>query len=131
MKTEEISFVFTKEDVRKYCEAIGVERKLYTNEAYAKEKGLPTIPLPPMMPVITYKLLEIPWKQNGVMIHRKQECTTFIQLFIAKEYTTYLSLTNVVHRREYTFMQENLVIHDEWGRVCFSSTTHIAMVDRK
>lgn len=131
MNTAIISVVFTKADVRKYCEAIGERNQLYESEQYAKTKGLLTIPLPPTMPVIMYKLLTIPWAQAGVMIHRKQACTIFERMYIDEEYRGYLSLTDVVARKGYTFQTETLFIHDKYGNLCFKSTSHIVLSDNQ
>ena len=114
-----------------YCEAIGDENQLYQSEKYAKAQGLPAIPLPPTMPVIMYKFVTIPWKQDGVMIHRKQKCTTLQRMFIGREYTAHLVLTDVTSRRAYTFQKEILLIHDSFGNLCFEGISHIVLGEER
>ncbi|MDS9473230.1 MaoC family dehydratase [Sporosarcina pasteurii] len=130
MKTSTESIVFTKEDVLQYCEAIGEENKLYTCGDYAKSHGFQTIPLPSTMPLIMYRLFTIPWEHDGgVMIHRKQECSTFRRMFIDEEYTGDITLTNVVSRKSYTFREETLSIYDKSGELCFQGTSHLVVGD--
>lgn len=129
MKTAKQSIVFTKADVWTYCEAIGEHHPLYDNEQYAKDAGLVTMPLPPTMPVIVYKLLTIPWAKTGVMIHRKQRCIIYERMFINRKYTAYASVTDAVVKKGYTFQTETLFIHNERGELCFESMSDLVYGD--
>lgn len=129
MKTSTKLIVFTEKDVLRYCEAIGDESKIYQSEQYAKAQGLKTIPLPLTMPLVMYQLFTIPWRKEGLLIHRKQKCLTYQRMFIGEEYAGYLALTDDTSRKSYIFRRETLYIHDRSGNLCFEGTSNIVLGD--
>lgn len=125
MKTAIESVVFTKANVIQYCEAIGEENRLYYCEKYAQSLGLRTIPLPPAMPLIMYQSFHIPWQTEGTMVHRKQTCHMHRRMFIGGKYSGYITLSDVVTRRNYTFSKQTLFITDHEGALCFEGEFHL------
>jgi hypothetical protein len=125
MKTIETSFIFHKEQVQKYVRILGDSNPIYESEESARKFGLLTIPIPPAMPMTVYQSFEIPWVMKPPVIHRKQQCINHQQMFIDETYTGFISLTDVVVRKEYTFSKQTLFLYDTIGNLCFSGISHI------
>lgn len=129
MKTQEKSFIFTKEEVQQYVRLLGDVNPIYASEERARSFGFPTIPVPPAMPMVVYQHFEIPWKMEPPVIHRKQQCSNQQKMFIGEEYTGYITLSDVSKRKGYTFSKQTLLLYDRTGALCFSGISHIVSGD--
>ncbi len=125
MKTKGTSFTFHKELVQTYVQILGDTNPLYESVESAQKFGLQTIPIPPAMPMTVYQSFEIPWRMKPPVIHRKQQCINHRQMFIDETYTGFISLTDVIVRKEYTFSKQTLFLYDTTGNLCFSGISHI------
>ena len=125
MKTKEASFVFHKEQVQKYVQLLSDSNPIYESAESARKFGLQTIPIPPAMPMTVYQSFEIPWIMKPPVIHRKQQCIIHQQMFIDETYTGFITLTDMIIRKEYTFSKQTLFLYDTTGNLCFSGISNI------
>ena len=98
---------------------------IYKSEVNAKQHGYKNIPVPPIMPVTTYQLFDIPWTMQSPVILRKQRCTMYEQMFIEEYYTGFISLTDIWIRKEQTFSKETLSIYNAEGILCFRAISQL------
>ncbi|MBY0121434.1 MaoC family dehydratase [Bacillus sp. S/N-304-OC-R1] len=125
MISEEIEVVFSKEDVQQFVQILGDPNPIYQSIEGAKSSGLPTIPLPPAMPAITYKWITAPWELKPPVIHRKQECRIEQPMFIDQKYKAVVTLDRNDVRGENTFVQQSLKIFDLEGKLYFQGISHL------
>ena len=129
MKTERYAFLFTKEKVRQYSELSGEKDPIYFSPQAAQELGYKGTPLPPAMPFVAYRHIEIPWRLEGPVIHRKQECRQHQVMYTDQVYTGRVTLTNHSLRHNRMFIQQDLEIYDEQGNLCFTGISHLIAGD--
>jgi len=125
MKTNEQSFIFHKEEVQKYVNTLSDPNPIYVSEVNAKQYGYKTIPIPPIMPVTVYHLIDIPWTMQSPVILRKQRCTMHVQMYIGETYTGFISLTDIKTRKEQTFSKETLSLYNTEGILCFQAISQL------
>lgn len=125
MKTSEQPIIFHKEEVQKYIHMLSDPNPIYKSEVNAKQHGYKNIPVPPIMPVTTYQLFDIPWTMQSPVILRKQRCTMYEQMFIEEYYTGFISLTDIWIRKEQTFSKETLSIYNAEGILCFRAISQL------
>jgi hypothetical protein len=119
------SFLFTKEEVLHYCALSGVKNPIFQSLEAAQEQGYKGIPLPPAMPMIAYRHIEIPWKLAGTVILRKQECKIHRTMYTDENYFGSVTLTNRSFRQNRWFITEVFKIFDKQKNLCFSGISHL------
>lgn len=125
MKSDRYAFLFTKEEVRQYAELSCEHDPIYYNPETAKKRGCKGIPLPPLMPFLAYRRIQIPWTLSGTVIHRKQECRLHQVMYADQIYTGRVILVNHTSRQNRTFIIQQLEIYDEQRNLCFSGISHL------
>lgn len=73
MKLKEIKVSFTQEDVRRFVQLIGGQNAIYQCPERVQGYHFEKTPLPPTMPMIVYKWLEIPWELQTAYYSSKTE----------------------------------------------------------
>ncbi|MCM3653629.1 MaoC family dehydratase N-terminal domain-containing protein [Metabacillus litoralis] len=129
MKTNAYPLLFKEADVQQFVRAVGDQNPIYLSLAGAHMYGYKTIPLPPTMPMIAYKLIETPWKLQHPIIHRKQQCEYHYVMYINQPYQGFIILKDQFRRHNLTFINQTLLIYDSSGILCFSGTSHLIAGD--
>lgn len=129
MKTNTYPLLFNETDVQQFIQAVGDRNPIYLSSAEAQLHGYKTIPLPPTMPMIAYKLIEMPWKLTSPIIHRKQQCEYHHVMYIDQTYRGFIILKDQSRRQNLTFINQILQIYDSSETLCFSGTTHLIAGD--
>jgi len=111
MKVEQ-RIQFSIRDVLDYKEAIGII-------------GGTDYVLPPQMPNIAYKQLQIPWNYEAPVILRKQKTEIVELLQVETLYTVRLEVSKIKTRGAKTFLEEQLTISNESGRILFISRSQL------
>lgn len=109
MKTEAL-ICFSKEELGTYTELIGGNRADM---------------LPPLMPLLAYKKLDIPWQYEPPVILRKQKTDQAVRIFAEREYTAVLEVFDVKTRNGETFLKEKLTLADAAGNLCYTGISHL------
>lgn len=125
MRKESRTLLIKDTEVRQFIQLAGKIDPIYRNEAAAKSYGYKTIPIPPTMSMIAYKLFDIDWRLPDPIIHRKQRCEYHQVMYIDQPYVCILSLIDQSERRGYTFVNQVLQIYDENGTLCFTGTSQL------
>jgi hypothetical protein len=125
MKTESYAFLFTKKELLQYSELSGVQNPIFYSLEAAREHGYAGIPLPPALPMTAYRHIDIPWELKEPVIHRKQECKLHQTMYTDQIYTGTITLTKHSSRHNRTFIEQELEIVDEQGKLCFSGISHL------
>jgi acyl dehydratase len=129
MKSNMYPLLFKEADVQQFVQAVGDQNPIYLSSERAQSHGYKTIPLPPTMPMIAYKLIETPWKLKSPIIHRKQQCEYHRVMYINQTYQGFIILKNQLRRHNLTFINQTLQIYDSSETLCFSGTTHLVAGD--
>jgi N-terminal half of MaoC dehydratase len=130
MKTMAHSFLFTQAEVQQFIQSVGDKNLIYVDLEAAQSMGYKTIPIPPTMPMIVYKLIETPWKLHHPIIHRKQQCVYHQVMYIDHLYKGVITLEDQFKRHNYTFIKQTLQIHDNNGNALFTGTSHLIAGDQ-
>jgi hypothetical protein len=130
MKTEAQSFFFTKAEVQQFTQSVGDKNLIYVDLEAAQSMGYKTIPIPPTMPMIVYKLIEIPWKLHQAIIHRKQQCVYHQVMYIDHLYKGVITLEEQFKRHNYTFIKQTLQIHGNNGIPMFTGISLLIAGDQ-
>ncbi|MFJ7746825.1 MaoC family dehydratase N-terminal domain-containing protein [Peribacillus sp. NPDC097295] len=126
MRIENQTLLIKDAEVRQFIQLAGMMDSIYRIERVAKSFGYKTIPIPPTMPMIAYKLFDDnPWMLGDPIIHRKQRCEYHQVMYIDQPYDCILSLTDQSQHRGYTFVDQVLQIYDEKGTLCFTGTSQL------
>lgn len=125
MKTKEQEIIFTIEDVQQFVQLMDDRSPIYQSLEKAKEAGLKTIPLPPTMPMIAYKWLDIPWELQQPLIHRKQKCIHHQKMYINECYRAIVKVSKPVQRQNLTFIKQTLSLANEDGELCFEGMSDL------
>lgn len=125
MKTGEVSIIFHQADVAEFMKVLSDLNPIYQSVEGAKSFGFKTIPLPPTMPLIAYKLLNLPWQLADPILHRKQECLYHQTMYIGETYRAHINLTEHTERKGFCLVKQSLVIVDEHGKLCFEGNYDI------
>ncbi|KHD85566.1 FAS1-like dehydratase domain-containing protein [Heyndrickxia ginsengihumi] len=129
MQTKSYSFLFTKAEVHQFIHLVGDQNPIYYSDKTAKSYGYRTIPVPPTMPTIVYKIIKTPWKLTAPVIHRRQTCTCHQIMYIDQPYTGFITLTKHIQRQKKTFISQDLKIYDHNKQLCFTGTTELIAGD--
>ncbi|WP_318502497.1 MaoC family dehydratase [Bacillus sp. T3] len=129
MKTESIEIVFREQDVRQYIKVTDDRNPIYTNIESAQSNGHQTIPLPPTMPMIAYKWIEIPWTLKEPLIHRSQECIHHQTMYINTPYFAQVLLKEKTMRKNYQVVNQILRIVDCDQVLCFEGISQLIAGD--
>lgn len=125
MKSAEIEIIFTLEDVQQFVQTLGDQNPIYQSINQAKAYGYPSIPLPPTMPSIAYKWMEIPWEFLQPLIHRKQECFCYETMYIDYPYQAVVSIDHLEHRDGQVHIQQSLHLYNEQMVLCYKGTSYL------
>ncbi len=112
-------------DVGKFIETLGDPNPIYKSFDDARNLGFNTIPLPPTMPMIAYRLIEIPWELVPPVVHRKQKCIMLHQMFIDQTYTACVTISDHYQKHQITFIKQFLEIYDSNGVLCFNGISEL------
>lgn len=129
MKTESIEIVFREQDVRQYTKVTDDRNPIYTNMELAHSIGHQTIPLPPTMPMIAYKWIELPWTLKEPLIHRSQECILHQTMYINRPYFAQVLLKKQTIRKNYQVVNQILRIVDRDKALCFEGISQLIAGD--
>ena len=129
MKTNAYTLLFKEADVRQFVQSVGDQNPIYHSLVAAQKYGYKTIPLPPTMPMIAYKLIETPCKLQHPIIHRKQQCEYHQVMYINQLYQGFILLKDQYQRHNLTFINQTLQIYDSNGILCFTGTSHLIAGD--
>lgn len=127
MKTKEHNIIFRHEDVKQFVKLIGDQNPIYQCLESAKNFGFYTIPLPPTMPTMAYKWMEIPWELQYPIIHRKQKCIQYQKMYIDKKYRAIVEVTDQFERFNFTFIQQALYLKNSDGQLCFEGISELIL----
>lgn len=130
MKTEEVIVKFTKVDVQEYVHLLRDTDPIYQSIAEAQDKGFTTIPLHPAMPMIAYKLIEVPWQSEASVVHRRQQSIHHRTLYIDYNYIAQVILNSRLERRGQIFMKQTLYIRDMDNSLCFEGISDLIVGGR-
>jgi hypothetical protein len=125
MKTKEQGITFNKEDVQQFVQLIDDRNPIYKSLERAKEYGFETIPLPPTMPMMAYKWLDLPWELQQPIIHRKQKCIQHQRIYIDEIYRAIVEVTDPVQRQNLTFIKQTLYLYNKDGKLCFEGVSDL------
>jgi hypothetical protein len=125
MKTKEQDITFNKEDVQQFVQLIDDRNPIYKSLEKAKEFGFKTIPLPPTMPMMAYKWLDLPWELQQPIIHRKQKCIQHERIYIDEIYRAIVEVTDPIQRQNLTFIKQTLYLYNKDGKLCFEGMSDL------
>jgi hypothetical protein len=125
MKTAEHVIIFRKKDVREFVKIVDDPNPIYETVENAQKLGFPTIPLPPTMPMIAYKWIDIPWTLNDPVIHRSQSCVLHQVMYIDTDYFATVSKTERRLRNRACLVTQTLEIFDRNGKLCFEGISQL------
>lgn len=125
MKTSEVSIIFHQTDVTEFMKVMSDPNPIYQSVEAAKNFGFKTMPLPPTMPLVAYKLLNLPWQLAEPILHRKQECSYHQTMYIGETYKAHIYLTEHTERKGFYLVKQSLVIVDMQGKLCFEGNYQI------
>ncbi|MFY4775849.1 FAS1-like dehydratase domain-containing protein [Metabacillus sp. RGM 3146] len=125
MKTEAQEILFTDKDVLSYVQALGDRNPVYQSAEQALQHGYKHIPLPPLMPVISYQRISVPWELQAPVIHREQQCTLYQVMFSNEKYKAVISLSDQRKHGDYFFVRQTLHLYDLDGHLCFTGVSSL------
>lgn len=123
MKTNVYEIIFRASDVWQFVKITDDRNPIYESIDKAQEYGFNTIPLPPTMPMIAYKYIEIPWTLKEPLIHRSQECICNRRMYINQPYFAQVSLEEQAFRKKQGIVKQILQINDCDENLCFKATS--------
>ncbi|AIM16518.1 MULTISPECIES: MaoC family dehydratase [Neobacillus] len=127
MKLKEFKVSFTQEDVRRFVQLIGDQNAIYQCPERVQGYHFEKTPLPPTMPMIAYKWLEIPWELQQPIIHRKQKCTQHQRMYIDEIYRAIVEVTEPFQRQNFTFIKQTLYLYNDEGQLCFEGESDLIL----
>lgn len=125
MNTNEHYFSFQVNDVQQFVTVLGDQNPIYSSVEVAQSHGYKTIPLPPTMPMIIYKKMDIPWDFHPPIIHRKQQFSYVQVMYIDQTYKSIVALTDVIQRKDRIFIKQELQIMNTSDEIVFKGTAHL------
>ncbi|WP_147534665.1 FAS1-like dehydratase domain-containing protein [Bacillus marasmi] len=125
MRTEEVRVTFKTSDVSEFIKVMDERNPIYESVEKAQSYGFTSIPLPPTMPLIVYKQLDIPWTLTEPVIHRNQECKYHHQMYINQTYTASIRLDEQIDRKSYCIIKHSLLLFDDQQNLCFEGIYQI------
>jgi hypothetical protein len=129
MRTKELPILFSISDVLEFVTIMDDRNPIYKSIANAKAYGHENIPLPPTMPMIAYKWIQIPWKMKDPIIHRTQSCVHHKMMYTDVPYLAHVSLSEQKLRNHYSLVNQTLQITDSNGNICFEGISQLMVGD--
>ncbi|MGJ7921225.1 FAS1-like dehydratase domain-containing protein [Neobacillus sp. LXY-4] len=125
MRTKDYTIIFREGDVRQFIKVIDDRNPIYESIATAQSYDYTTIPLPPTMPMIAYKWIDIPWTLTDPIIHRTQNCRLHSIMYIDEPYTANVSISYRTRREDQCLVKQTLLIKDRDGNICFEGISQL------
>lgn len=127
MKTVKEEVFFTEDVVQQYVKNVGDDHPMYKSIENAQAFGYECIPLPPTMPTIAYRDIEVPWEFKPPIILRKQQCDYHEIMYVNQAYKATLTLEKPINRHHYTFVKQVLQLYDLKGTLCFMAISDMVV----